>query len=216
MKQDNQNAANLCDCCEPFLELLDRDGRRIISANEAIPQTELGLLWGKIMALSGFGQKLFLADARKELAVSDLRQRARWGRKALPLLYPSIELLLADFEVSEFDWTLLNVRQTSALLLNRKPNRNETALAVSVTGSHHAAVRVMLPSTPLQRLLLGGLNFPLAAIDESLLASKAGIPHHIADFTLALQCPAFPPESKTRCAGPFADSDWVGARAKRS
>ncbi len=222
MTEDAPSSGPVCDRCEPHLELLDPSGKCLVAFDEALPQTRLGLLWGKVMALTGFGHTLYVADSRKESAVSTLRQRTHWGVKALPLLYPTMELLTVDFEVSEFDSGLLSLRQSPAVLLSRKQSPRETAFAFSVAGNNQSSFRVMLPRTPLQRLVLGNLGFPLVAVEERALPAEArtsaGDARPISDFSLTLNCPAYPPNNPghIHCAGSFCEADWVGVRGALS
>ncbi len=165
-----------CSVCGPWVELWDgeggvvrgmkrgEDGRRrdepIRLAAEAIRQ-------GKVIAVKGLGGFHLMVDARNPGAVARLREHKNRPDKPLALMYPSLELVRKDCEVSELEAELLRLHHAPIVLLKRRQQyrksfRPGSSIADTVApGSPHLGI--LLPYTPLHHLLMAELNFPIVA-----------------------------------------------------
>ena len=182
---------NACFVCGPHLELyVPADGERGVGTNlkdsDALMQrcVEL-LLAGKILAVKGLGGYHLVCDATNEQAVIRLRKRKQRPRKPLAVMAQNLEVVKQSFVVSSAEATLLTSPATPIVLLrvnaaeqplgdehslcNHEPvlteksfqlRRRCLSLAPSVA-SGLGEVGVMLPSTPVQHLLLREMGKPL-------------------------------------------------------
>lgn len=208
----------VCERCGPHLELLDREGKRLVTFAEALSQAAFGILRGEIVGVCGFGQTHYLADARNDGTISRLRLVLGSPAAPLPLMYADSGRAAVDFGISEFELNLLTAPDVGPVRLERKHSAAATPLAPTIAGPAAAWFPVMLARNRLHRLLLSQLDGPVVAADcrsagrsRRAAATKArrgrpgGPAAGPADFILRLTCPAWVPEEfselpTTRCA----------------
>ena len=142
---------NACPECGPQLE-----GRE-----EGLQAAITALQSGKIVAVKGIGGFHLMVDARDEAAVKRLRQRKEREEKPFALLYPSLELLAGDCDISEAESKLLTSPGAPIVLLSRKQKSASGIVENVAPGS--TWLGAMLPSNPLHHLLARGLGFPVIA-----------------------------------------------------
>ena len=140
---------NACPVCGPRLEFwqsrtgfqpvsdLKKDGDRL----EACPTNDAALLAaanaireGKIVAVKGLGGFHLMADARNDKAVQLLRERKQREEKPFALMFPSLESVRAECEVSPLEERLLRSPEAPIVLLRRPPR---PALSPR-DGEHHS------------------------------------------------------------------------------
>ncbi len=120
---------------------------------------------GAVVAVKGLGGFQLACDATNEAAVATLRERKRrWG-KPLAVMVPSVDAARAFCHVSDAEEALLAGAQRPIVLL-RLRERHAT-LAPSVAPGL-AELGVMLPYTPLHRLLLEAAGRPLVMTSGNL------------------------------------------------
>jgi len=154
-----------CPRCGPYLELWDAGGSVITQRDDALIQAAQMVCKGKIVALKGLGGFQLIVDARDEHAIRELRMRKRREEKPFALLYPSIELVRRDCQVSELEERLLLSPESPIVLLqHRMP---PVRLGASVAPSN-PCYGVMLPYTPLHHLFMRELGFPVVATSGNL------------------------------------------------
>ncbi len=191
---------NACPVCGPHLELW-RSGIRHNAANfseaqnqprsaershEALLAAAQAIREGKIVAVKGLGGFHLVADARNDKAVQLLRERKRREEKPFALMFPSLESVKAECEVSALEERLLRSPESPIMLLRRtrfdfptdeKSQRMQNKKNKSVGTFHPLADSVapgnpylgaMLPYTPLHHLLLVELGFPVVATSGNL------------------------------------------------
>lgn len=142
------------------------------------------LRYGRIMAIKGLGGFHLACDATNEEAVATLRERKRRPRKPLAIMVRTVEEAAALCQVSPEERKLLQSPARPIVLMHR---RHDAPLAPSIAFGL-PEVGVMLPSTPLQHLLLaqlGGLPLvmtsgnlseePIIAADDAALQALAPI-----------------------------------------
>ena len=154
-----------CPRCGPNLELRDAGGSILAQRDDALIQGARMVCEGKIVALKGLGGFQLIVDARDERAIRELRARKRREEKPFALLYPSIELVRRDCQVSELEERLLLSPESPIVLLRHKmlPVR----LGASVAPGN-PCYGVMLPYTPLHHLFMRELGFPVVATSGNL------------------------------------------------
>ncbi|MDP3063605.1 MAG: carbamoyltransferase HypF [Chloroflexota bacterium] len=155
---------NACSECGPRLELWDAAGNSLAAHHEALLAAADAVRRGDIVAVKGLGGFHLVVDARNERSVMELARRKRREEKPFALMYPSLERVAQDCQVSELEERLLRSPEAPIVLLQR---RREALVAPSVA-PRNPYLGVMLPYTPLHHLLLRELGFPIVATSGNL------------------------------------------------
>ncbi len=154
---------NACPACGPHLELWDADGRLLSCRHEALVEAAAAISSGRIVALKGLGGFHLVADARDAGAVENLRLRKHREEKPFALMYPSIEAIREDCEVSPLESRLLLSSECPIVLLRRRiPGGSRSGLDPGIA-PRNPYLGIMLPYTPLHHLLMRELSFPVVA-----------------------------------------------------
>ena len=144
---------NACSVCGPHIWLQNRE--QILATHEmALKQTALLLQQGNIVAVKGLGGFHLACDANNQKTVGLLRQRKHRPTKPLAIMVPDLQFL-QDLSTQETELltssaapiVLLSKHKVPHIADNIAPNLQE--------------IGVMLPSNPLQHLLLRAVNRPL-------------------------------------------------------
>jgi len=181
---------NACPKCGPHLELWDHDGRVLASRHEALLMAADAIRRGMVAAVKGLGGFHLIVDACSEEAVRALRERKHREEKPFALMYPTLDLVKRDCEVSELEERLLLSPESPIVLLRRRDGEWEglksgerekrrngewekvgSASRFSVTPSvapGNPYFGVMLPYTPLHHILMHQLGFPVVATSGNL------------------------------------------------
>jgi hydrogenase maturation protein HypF len=154
---------NACPECGPHLSLWDKTGKILASHHDALLATAAAIRQGKIVALKGLGGFHLVVDANNALAIQKLRDRKHRPDKPFALMYPNLEQLRVDCQVSALEAKLLLSPQAPIILLKRKPDHQALAEQDAIP-----YLGVMLPYTPLHHLLTRELNFPIVATSGNL------------------------------------------------
>jgi hydrogenase maturation protein HypF len=152
---------NACPACGPHLELWSADGRAIASRDEALRAAAENVRAGRTVAVKGLGGFHLVVDARNDEAVRRLRRAKAREEKPFALMFPSLERVRDECEVSALEETLLLGPEAPIVLLDRKSGGG--ACVCRSVAPAHPALGVMLPYTPLHHLLLAELGFPIVA-----------------------------------------------------
>ena len=160
---------NACPKCGPQLALWNTDGRSLAKQDLALSHSVEALRAGKIVAVKGIGGFHLMVDARNEEAVLRLRQRKHREEKPFALMFPSIESVQMECEVSSLEERLLLSPEAPIIILNRNLSfgNRHSAICESVA-PHNPSLGVMLPYAPLHHLLMKELNFPIVATSGNL------------------------------------------------
>ncbi|MCS6862116.1 MAG: carbamoyltransferase HypF, partial [Abditibacteriales bacterium] len=156
---------NACPACGPHLELWDEVGNVLATHHDALLQAAEAIWEGRVVAVKGLGGFHLVVDARNEPAVVRLRQRKHREEKPLALMYPTMEAVKEDCEVSELEERLLLSPESPIVLLQRQGRQGRIAPAVAPCNPY---LGVMLPYTPLHHILMRELGFPIVATSGNL------------------------------------------------
>jgi hydrogenase maturation protein HypF len=163
---------NACPKCGPQLQLWDENGAIVSERDDALVQTIGAVRDGKILALKGLGGFQLIVDARNEGAVAQLRDRKHREEKPFALMYPALDTVRADCEVSSLEERLLLSPESPIVLLSAIRNRRQSGSDQSTIAESIAPgnpnLGVMLPYTPLHHLLMSEFNFPVVATSGNL------------------------------------------------
>ena len=170
---------NACPDCGPHLELWrgcvrentagklphshERGHMALLAAAQAIRE-------GKIAAVKGLGGFHLMVNAQDDDAVRRLRERKQREEKPFALMFPSLERVKAECEVSPLEERLLRSPEAPIVLLRRLPS---SILHPPSSLSCHIApgnpyLGAVLPYTPLHHLLLVELGFSVVATSGNL------------------------------------------------
>lgn len=175
---------NACPVCGPHMWLQDHQ-KEIATHESALKYTALLLNEGKIIAIKGIGGFHLACDARDFNTVQLLRARKHRPNKPLAVMVPSLDFL---HDLSETEIQLLTSTAAPIVLLQK---HKVPTLAENIA-PHLNEIGVMLPSNPLQHLLLHKVNIPLVmtsanpsgeppVLDNESAVKKLG---NLADFYL--------------------------------
>ncbi|MCI0390904.1 MAG: carbamoyltransferase HypF [Acidobacteria bacterium] len=160
---------NACPQCGPHLELWDHEGKILTSQHEALLAAADAIRSGVVVAVKGLGGFHLIVDARNEEAVLKLRQRKHREEKPFALMYPSLDTVKADCEVSEIEERLLLSPESPIILLKRRKRNPQSAIRNPQSiAPGNPYLGAMLPYTPLHHLLLKELRFPIVATSGNL------------------------------------------------
>jgi hydrogenase maturation protein HypF len=153
---------NACPVCGPRLELRDSSGSVRADCNDALLLAAGAIREGMIVAVKGLGGFHLLADAGNAHAVESLRLRKHREEKPFALMYPSLDRVSGDCDVSPLETRLLASPESPIVILKRKEFPLTQALAPSIAPGN-PYLGVMLPYTPLHCLLMQELGIPVVA-----------------------------------------------------
>jgi hydrogenase maturation protein HypF len=141
---------------------------------------------GQIVAVKGIGGYQLLVDARNEAAVQRLRERKQREEKPFALMFPTLDAAKDCCEVAPLEARLLASPEAPIVLLRKRsvgvmecssdagrptphpitPSRQYSIAPAVAPGN--PLLGVMLPSNPIQHLLLRELGFPVVATSGNL------------------------------------------------
>jgi hydrogenase maturation protein HypF len=154
---------NACPRCGPQLALWDAGGVPLAQRGVALLRAAEAIRQGAIVAVKGLGGFHLMVDARNQAAVRRLRHHKAREEKPFALMYPTLDQVLADCEVSELEQRLLRSPESPIVLLSRRPPQTTRGALAEAVAPRNPYLGVMLPYTPLHHLLLSELGFPIVA-----------------------------------------------------
>ena len=144
---------NACSVCGPHIWLQNRE-QTLATHEIALKQTALLLQQGHIIAVKGLGGFHLACDANNQKTVDLLRQRKHRPTKPLAIMVPDLQFL-QDLAPQETELLTSSAAPIVLLAKHKVPN-----IADNIA-PHLQEIGVMLPSNPLQHLLLRTVNRPL-------------------------------------------------------
>lgn len=156
---------NACPVCGPQLELWNVGGEAVFGGDDALRAVAQMIRRGQVVAVKGVGGFHLLVDARNENAVRRLRERKRREEKPFALMFPSIEAIRKTCEVSALEESLLGSPEAPIVLLRKRLGQTELT---DLVAPRNPNLGVMLPSNPIQHVLMAELGFPVVATSGNL------------------------------------------------
>ena len=144
---------NACPVCGPHIWLQNKE-QTLATHEIALKQTALLLQQGYIVAVKGLGGFHLACDANNQKSVDLLRQRKHRPTKPLAIMVPDLQYLQ---DLSSQETELLTSSAAPIVLLAKYKVPN---IADNIAPNLQE-IGVMLPSNPLQHLLLRAVNRPL-------------------------------------------------------
>lgn len=170
-----------CPACGPQLALLNATGEVLAAHDDALTSAAAALRSGRVAAIKGLGGFHLMADARNEHAVRRLRLHKHREEKPFALMYPAMERIRQDCQISDIEARLLTSPECPIVLLRRQDIGGSVAESVA---PHAPRLGVMLPYTPLHHLLMAELGFPVVATSGNLTEEPICIDEHEAVLRL--------------------------------
>ena len=161
---------NACPVCGPQLELWNPAGEAVFGGHQALRAAARAIRRGGIVAVKGLGGFHLMVDARNDKAVQLLRERKQREEKPFALMFPTLESIKTDCEVSPLEERLLRSPESPIVLLRRLKSaiRNPQSAIANSVAPGNPCLGAMLPYTPLHHLLLAELGFPVVATSGNL------------------------------------------------
>jgi hydrogenase maturation protein HypF len=100
--------------------------------------------------------------------VEALRLRKHREEKPFALMYPAVECVLQDCEVTELEGRLLSSSESPIVLLRRRISGGSRTGLTSAIAPRNPYLGIMLPYTPLHHLLMRELAFPVVATSGNI------------------------------------------------
>ncbi len=150
---------NACPQCGPHFELWDRKEKILKTHEQALEQAAKIIKKGGIVALKGLGGFHLMVDARNENAILNLRKRKHRDAKPLAVMYPSLQEVKKDCEVSDLEERLLTSSESPIVLLKKK----KSCQVCQTVAPRNPYLGVLLAYAPLHILLMDILKFPIVA-----------------------------------------------------
>lgn len=162
---------NSCEDCGIKLSWHEHDMSSLTdNAGEILSRANTMLQQGKILAVKGTGGYLLLCDAGNETAIRLLRSRKHRPAKPFAVLYPGLEAVQDDFDVTELEKELLTSAASPVVLLYKKQGSYIDSAANNIAPGLNRS-GIMLPYNPLLSLISSGFGKPLVATSANISGS---------------------------------------------
>ncbi|MCF6224383.1 MAG: carbamoyltransferase HypF [Flavobacteriaceae bacterium] len=160
---------NSCSVCGISLKLVDTFGKPIEEdQQEIIQKVAQYISEGKIIAIKNTNGYLLCCDAANSKAIQNLRDRKLRPNKPFAVLYPTIEAIKTDFDITKNEETSLQSRVAPIVILQNSKN---TKINTKVIAPNLSQTGVMLPSSSLLELIMQELKKPITATSGNIHGS---------------------------------------------
>lgn len=156
---------NACPVCGPHVEFWDSKGHRLTERAEALESAARAILGGAIVAVKGLGGFHLMVLACDDSAVLRLRKAKQREEKPFAVMFPSLEDVLAECNVSSMEQRLLLSPEAPIVILRARRGPRKICRWVAPDNPN---VGAMLPYTPLHHLLLARVAQPVVATSGNL------------------------------------------------
>ncbi len=158
--------ANACWDCGPKITLVGKNRNPVSEGKNVYDKVFQLLKEGKIIAVKGAGGFQLWADARNDNAINLLRSRKKRPTKPFALMFPSIDEIRNICEVNETEEHVLTSQMSPIVLVRIKQDALKN-ISASVA-SENPYLGIMLPSTPLQSILMRFFDAPVIATSGNI------------------------------------------------
>ncbi len=160
---------NSCATCGIQLQLANNLGD-VIDENQddCIEKVAQFISNGKIIAIKNTNGYLLCCDASYPEAIKELRSRKKRPNKPFAVLYPSIEVIKNEFELSTNEETALLSRVAPIVILQ---NTKKIRISANAIAPNLNQTGVMLPSSSLLELIVKKLDKPIVCTSGNIHGS---------------------------------------------
>lgn len=146
-----------CPDCGPTLKLLDTEHKVLEEGNNTVKLTAEAIRKGAIVAFKGLGGFHLLCDATNTKAVEELRKRKQRPVKPFAVMFPDIEMLKVNAEISPEETELISSKEKPIVIVPKSSH----SMISDLVAPGIDRIGVFLPYTPLHHLLLQEMAVPL-------------------------------------------------------
>jgi hydrogenase maturation protein HypF len=157
-----------CPACGPVVRAVSCAGAEEAGGRHALAHAVRALDQGRVVAVKGLGGFQLLVDAGNDEAVARLRRRKRREEKPFAVMCPSLAAVRSLCEVSPEEERVLQGPEAPIVLLERRPAGRTPCRVADGVAPGNPRLGVMLPYTPLHRLLLTAAARPLVCTSGNL------------------------------------------------
>ena len=148
-----------CASCGPAIDL--RDAAFRIIDGDPIARLAALLEQGQIAAIKGPGGYHLACDATSPTAVAELRTRKHRDEKPFAVMFDSLEAVERVCELGDAERRILTSPARPIVVLRRRRSRPPPQSPVEDVAPGTNSLGAMLPSTPVQHMLLQAVGRPL-------------------------------------------------------
>lgn len=161
---------NTCSTCGIQLFLISSEGKTIETSKENLFKTVADILSkGNIIAIKNTSGYLLCCNAEDEKVIKELRVKKNRPNKPFAVLYPSMEFLKKDINLTEAETASLTSTENPITIISSKNYIGRLAINLVAPGLNQLGV--MLPYTGILQLLANQLNFPIIATSGNIHGS---------------------------------------------
>ena len=161
---------NSCQSCGISLQLNDISGEQANDDHQILDTVDRALQEGKIIAVKGIGGYLLLCDATRPGVIKTIRNRKRRPEKPFAVMYPSMQLLEQDVDISDIEKEQIQGPVAPILILRAKPGM-PSGLCHSEVAPGLEHLGVMLPYAPLLAMISDRFGKPMVATSANINGS---------------------------------------------
>jgi len=161
---------NTCNTCGIELFLADNKGNKVdILKKHLFKEIAKLLLLGNIIAIKNTSGYLLCCNAENKQVVEKLRVKKNRPRKPFAILYPSLEVLENELELTLNHKKSLTSTERPITIISLKNYKGNIALNSVAPGLNQLGV--LLPYSGILQLLANELNFPIVATSGNIHGS---------------------------------------------
>ena len=161
---------NTCNTCGIELFLADNKGNKVdILKKHLFKEIAKLLLLGNIIAIKNTSGYLLCCNAENKQVVEKLRAKKNRPRKPFAILYPSLEVLENELELTPNHKKSLTSTERPITIISLKNYKGNIALNSVAPGLNQLGV--LLPYSGILQLLANELNFPIVATSGNIHGS---------------------------------------------
>ena len=157
---------NSCSSCGIQLKLVTNKKETITESQiDCINKAVQFISEGKIVAIKNTNGYLLCCDASNPEAIKRLRLRKKRPNKPFAVLYPSLETVKKEFQLSSYEEDTVQSRVAPIVILQ---NTKKTRISVNAIAPNLNQTGVMLPSSSLMQLIIQSIKRPIVATSGNI------------------------------------------------
>ena len=162
---------NTCATCGISLKLCDNEGKNIETSKEDLfPKIAKLLKEGNIIAIKNTSGYLLCCTTENKSVIQKLRTKKNRPNKPFAVLYPSLDFLKNELDITENEEKLLTSSERPITIVSSKKYKGKIVLNEVAPGLNQLGV--MLPYSGILQLLANQLEFSIIATSGNIHGSQ--------------------------------------------
>jgi len=153
-----------CYKCGPTLKYISLLGDEEKNSNKAVKKIAQLIKEGKIVGIKGLGGFHIVCDSTNDRAINELRETKHRKSKPLALMFENITSIKKVANLSIMDEEIILSKERPIVVVKKK----ESSFLSDLVAPNIDRIGVFLPYTPLHKLILKELDFPIVATSANL------------------------------------------------